>query len=331
MTIVNGVGLTDDTRNVRMRRKTPPRQLAPTEPTVYFRRKAWFDRSVAFLLLIPGLPIIAVLVALIRLTSRGPGIFRQQRVGEGGKVFTMLKLRSMRVDAEHRSGAIWATDDDPRTTWLGKYLRKFHLDELPQLFNVLAGQMSLIGPRPERPEFVSVLSAALPHYTDRLLVPPGVTGLAQINLPPDSDLNSVARKLALDLEYVEAGSLWLDVRLLFCTIARVVKFGTSFCLRILGVHRDLKNHPKFVAPDASCLQRDGSALSANELADRLVEQTGETIDGRIADALEDTIEDEPAHHEEGNGEGNGHAGRNGKRGNGTTPHSTTRSRKQHPR
>ncbi len=331
MTIVNGVGLTDNTRQARKRRTTSPRQLAPTEPTAYFRRKAWFDRTVAFLLLIPGLPIIAALIVLIRLTSRGPGVFRQRRVGEDGRVFTMFKLRSMRIDAEHRSGAIWATDDDPRTTWLGKYLRKFHLDELPQLFNVLGGQMSLIGPRPERPEFVSVLSAALPRYRERLLVPPGVTGLAQINLPPDSDLNSVARKLALDLEYVETGSLWLDVRLLFCTIIRVFKLGTSFCPWILGVRRDMKNHPKFVAPDATCLQRDGSALSANELADRLAEQYGETIDGRIADALEDTVEDEAAPSEEGNGEGNGRAAGNGRSGKGTTLHSTNGSRRHHPR
>ena len=331
MTIVNGVGLTDDTRKVRKRRSSPLRQFAPTEPTAYFRRKIWFDRTVAFLLLIPGLPIIAVLIVLIRLTSRGPGVFRQQRVGERGRLFTMFKLRSMRVDAEHRSGAIWATDDDPRTTWLGKYLRKFHLDELPQLFNVLAGQMSLIGPRPERPEFVSVLTAALPCYTDRLLVPPGVTGLAQINLPPDSDLNSVARKLALDLEYVETGSLWLDLRLLFCTIVRVFKLGGSIWPRLLGVNRDLNNHSKFIAPDTSFLQRNGSALSANELADRLAEQYGETIDGRLADELEDTVEDKAGHSEEGNADGNGHAGRNGKHRKGATSYSVDRNARQHPR
>src|SRR5262245_13155778 len=131
----------------------------------YFAWKGLLDRLMAVLLLIPGLPMIGILIALVRLTSRGPGVYCQVRVGLGGRIFTMYKLRSMRIDAEARSGPTWAAPGkDPRVTPLGYWLRKLHLDELPQLFNVLRGEMSLIGPRPERPEFVDVLGRYIPEY-----------------------------------------------------------------------------------------------------------------------------------------------------------------------
>jgi lipopolysaccharide/colanic/teichoic acid biosynthesis glycosyltransferase len=157
---------------------------------------------VAGVLLFFSAPLIGILILLVRCTSRGPGIYSQVRVGKDGLIFTMYKLRSMRCDAEAQTGAVWAgVKHDPRMTYVGYWLRRLHLDELPQLVNVVYGHMSLVGPRPERPEFVELLAEEVPGYLDRLMVKPGITGLAQINLPPDTDLDSVRRKLVLDREY----------------------------------------------------------------------------------------------------------------------------------
>ena len=175
------------------------------------------------MLLVPGLPVIALLVLLVRLTSRGPGIYKQARVGKDGRKFMMYKIRTMRQDAEAATGPVWTQAHDPRVTLLGKVLRKLHLDELPQLFNVLKGEMSLVGPRPERPEFVRVLAEAIPGYRNRLAVRPGVTGLAQINLPPDTDLASVQRKLVLDCEYIERGGPAAGSSPMLCTFLRIFK------------------------------------------------------------------------------------------------------------
>ncbi len=201
------------------------------------RYKAWFDRLVALVLLVPGLPLMAALAVLVRLTSRGPGIYRQTRSGLGGRTFTMLKLRSMTSDAEARTGAVWASHRDPRITPLGKFLRKYHLDELPQLLNVMKGEMSLVGPRPERPEIVEELVEKIPDYLDRLAVPPGVTGLAQVNLPPDTVLDDVRRKLVLDREYAAQANLGLDLRILLCTFARVCGVPNRLPRRLLGLDR----------------------------------------------------------------------------------------------
>jgi lipopolysaccharide/colanic/teichoic acid biosynthesis glycosyltransferase len=191
-------------------------------------------------MLVPGLPVIAVLVVLVRLTSRGPGIYKQERVGKDGRKFMMYKIRTMRHDAEAATGPKWSQARDPRVTPLGRVLRKLHLDELPQLFNVLKGEMSLVGPRPERPEFVGVLAQAIPAYRNRLAVRPGVTGLAQINLPPDSDLASVQRKLVLDCEYIEHGGLLLDMGLMLCTLLRIFKIPGHWLHVALGVARKVK-------------------------------------------------------------------------------------------
>jgi lipopolysaccharide/colanic/teichoic acid biosynthesis glycosyltransferase len=190
------------------------------------------------MLLIPGLPIIGLLVILTRLTSRGPGIYRQIRVGRDGRQFTLYKIRTMRHDAEERTGgAVWTMPDDERVTAFGRILRKLHLDEFPQLLNVLRGEMSLVGPRPERPEFVEVLQKAVPDYVKRLCVAPGVTGLAQVNLPPDSDLQSVHLKVALDLDYIQQASLSLDLRLLVCTFLRLFKLSGDPVIRWLRLDR----------------------------------------------------------------------------------------------
>lgn len=206
----------------------------------YFGWKGALDRIAAAVLLVPGLPMICFLVLLVRLSSRGPGIYRQVRVGRDGTIFTMYKLRSMRIDAESRSGPTWAAPGmDPRVTTLGYWLRKLHLDELPQLFNVLSGEMSLIGPRPERPEFVNVLGRYISDYDERHIVAPGITGLAQINLPPDSDLDSVRRKVALDLEYIRTASFALDCRMFVCTLLRMLGLRGDRAMRLMAVNRPL--------------------------------------------------------------------------------------------
>lgn len=216
----------------------------------YIRRRGRLERLLAAGLLIPALPLIGLLIVLVRLTSRGPGIFRQVRVGQNGKIFMMYKIRTMAVDAEVGTGAVWAGEHDPRITPLGRTLRDFHLDELPQLFNVLRGDMALVGPRPERPEFVRVLSAAIPGYQARLAVPPGVTGLAQLNLPADTDLHSVQRKLILDLEYLRTASFWLDCRVLLCTLLHLLGLRGSHALRMVRLERTVANEdlPETVLP-----------------------------------------------------------------------------------
>lgn len=175
------------------------------------------DRFLALVLLVVAAPVIFLSALLVKLTSRGPAFYTQTRLGLNGRPFTIFKLRTMIHKAESLTGPRWSLPGDPRITRIGNLLRMTHLDELPQLFNVLFGHMSLIGPRPERPEFLPELEEALPGYRQRLAVRPGVTGLAQVQLPPDSDVDSVRRKLAYDLFYVQRISPWLDLRLLLCT------------------------------------------------------------------------------------------------------------------
>ncbi len=233
----------------RLLRIAEPEQTVATTfdvvPSPYFGRKAAIDRCLAALLLLPGLLAIGLLMALVRLTSRGPAIFRQARVGKDGRVFTMLKIRTMRHNAEEELGATWSTPNDPRSTPLGKLIRKLHLDELPQLFNVLRGEMSLVGPRPERPEFVCVLEEALPGYRNRVSIQPGVTGLAQLCLPPDTDLCSACHKLTLDLEYVRTATFVDDLRLLLCTVLRLPKLPVRLALRLCGISTE------YPAPECS--------------------------------------------------------------------------------
>jgi lipopolysaccharide/colanic/teichoic acid biosynthesis glycosyltransferase len=173
-------------------------------------------------MLVAAAPVVAICVFLVRLTSRGPGLYRQTRVGLKGRVYMIVKVRTMYHNCEGHSGPKWSPVGDPRVTPLGRFLRRTHLDELPQLWNVLKGEMSLVGPRPERPEFIPTLAQAIPRYRERLNVRPGVTGLAQVQLPADTDLNSVRRKLAYNLHYSQQVSLWLDLRLLLATAGKVL-------------------------------------------------------------------------------------------------------------
>jgi len=172
----------------------------------YFQYKGYVDRLIAAVALVLLAPLIGILALCIKLTSKGPCIFAQERLGKNGKPFTMYKLRSMVVDAEKNTGAVWASTHDARVTKIGKILRKFHLDELPQLLNVLRGEMALVGPRPERDEFVKILNREIDGYGYRMLVIPGLTGFAQLNLPPDLEVADVRRKISLDFEYIENAS-----------------------------------------------------------------------------------------------------------------------------
>jgi lipopolysaccharide/colanic/teichoic acid biosynthesis glycosyltransferase len=271
-------------------------QAATARLAPYFRWKPILDGVLAVALLAPGLPLLLFLVILVRVTSPGPAIFKQRRVGQGGRIFTMYKLRSMRQDAERRVGAVWASAADPRVTPVGRLLRKLHLDELPQLFNVLKGEMSLIGPRPERPEFVAVLKEQIPGYCDRLAVLPGVTGLAQINLPPDQTLDDVRRKLVLDREYIACAGLVLDLAMLFCTF-----------LRMIGVPGDL-------ATRVSCIARRVELPVEENAFVALGGDGAETTPGGLAAAFHRKISEHDANH--GNANGNGHANGNGKNGAG---------------
>jgi len=196
---------------------------ASAEPVSwYLSCKAAVDVALAAVLLVLCSPVLLVLMIAVKLTSRGPALYMQERLGRGGRPFTIYKLRTMAQDCERQSGPRWATVADPRATPLGRALRRNHLDELPQLWNVLRGEMSLVGPRPERPVFVAQLERAIPEYRGRLLVRPGVTGLAQVQLPADTDLEGVGRKVACDLCYIDRMSPGLDARIVLATGLKVV-------------------------------------------------------------------------------------------------------------
>lgn len=175
-------------------------------------------------LLIAFSPLIAVAAALVKLTSRGPAFYLQERVGLRGQVFKLIKLRSMYTDAESQTGPVWSSGKrDPRVTPLGRVLRKAHIDEMPQLINVLRGEMNLVGPRPERPYFVQKLSRDVPYYQARLSVKPGITGLAQVLAGPDHTIRDVRRKLKLDLRYIAEMCWWVDFRIMFSTIGKLFR------------------------------------------------------------------------------------------------------------
>ena len=214
-----------------------PGVLSTLEVPSYHDWKRFWEVPTALILAVPALMVTAVLIVLVRLTSKGPGIYPQVRSGKDGKEFTMYKLRSMRSDAE-KNGIQWcAGDADRRITPLGYWLRKLHLDELPQIINVLRGEMSFCGPRPERPQFVSELEKYVPYYRTRLAVRPGITGFAQINLPADSDTVSVMKKQTLDLDYIEDATLTADLRMVGCTALRLVGIPGKVATKVAGLVR----------------------------------------------------------------------------------------------
>jgi len=185
--------------------------------------KRAFDISLSCLGIAICLPIWLLLTILIKIDSAGPSLYRQSRSGKNGKLFQIIKFRSMISDAESNTGPVWAENQDSRITRFGRFLRRFHLDETPQLINIIKGDMSIIGPRPERPYFVKKLEEAYPFYHRRLKIRPGVTGWAQINQPFDTHVKDVHQKLKYDFFYIENMSYKLDVHILFRTIWVVLR------------------------------------------------------------------------------------------------------------
>jgi lipopolysaccharide/colanic/teichoic acid biosynthesis glycosyltransferase len=198
--------------------------------------------AVAAVLVVVTLPLMVVIAILIKLTSSGPILYRQTRIGLdtrtpgsrslrngrsracdlGGQPFVIFKFRTMRVGAERGSGAVWAKQNDPRVIWIGGILRQARLDELPQLFNVLKGDMNVVGPRPERPSIFARLCDQVENYRFRQRVRPGITGLAQINQQYDRDLDDVRRKLDFDLQYIREQSAWNDLKIMLKTVPIVL-------------------------------------------------------------------------------------------------------------
>lgn len=239
---------------LRLRRGRPSVAGTPVKPERY----RWYppcktvvESVLAALLLIPVIPVVLLAALLVKVTSKGPAFYTQTRVGRDGKHFTILKLRTMYHNCEALSGPRWSLPGDPRITPVGWLLRVSHLDELPQLLNVLKGEMSLIGPRPERPEFIPQLECALPAYRQRLNVRPGVTGLAQVLLPPDTDIESVRRKLAHDLWYIRRLDPWVDLRLMICTglYALAIPFRWTASLVGLPTSSEIERSMRDLVPE----------------------------------------------------------------------------------
>jgi lipopolysaccharide/colanic/teichoic acid biosynthesis glycosyltransferase len=233
------------------------------ETAMTARGSAWpsakrvVDCALAIVMAVLTAPLLFAAVVLVRLTSRGPAIYTQERVGQGERRFTIYKLRTMIHDCESLTGPKWCVPDDPRITPIGQVLRRLHIDELPQLLNVLRGEMSLVGPRPERPVFVAKLARKIPHYPARHAVMPGITGLAQLYLPPDIDVADVERKLTYDLYYARHADFWMDLKILFCTALKVAGLPRTAIRAILPLQADSLGLPALMA-----ISRDDSHARA---------------------------------------------------------------------
>jgi len=194
-----------------------------------FRKASWrtavkrvMDVTGAAVALLVLSPLVAIVALAVRLTSRGPALYHQKRVGQDGRTFELHKFRSMRPDAESGTGAVWASKVDARVTPVGRFLRRTRLDELPQLWNILRGDMSLVGPRPERPEFVSMLSEQIPFYALRHIVKPGLSGWAQVRFPYGASIEDAMEKLQYDLFYIKHLSIALDLTIMLETLKTVI-------------------------------------------------------------------------------------------------------------
>jgi len=198
--------------------------LKESQKIIYEIGKRIFDILVSIILLICSLPFLPILYAIVKLNSPGPFLFMQQRTGKRGKKFMAIKIRSMSKNAEV-NGPQWATKNDPRVTRSGKFMRRTRVDEIPQLINILRGEMSFIGPRPERPEFIQRLEKKIPYYNERLLVKPGLTGWAQINFPYGASEKDAMEKLQYDLYYIKNRSFILDLSVFLKTIKTVLSGG----------------------------------------------------------------------------------------------------------
>ncbi len=191
-------------------------ELGPRRHDVVYQ--SVLNKVVASVGIVVSFPLMILTALAVKLTSPGPILYRQTRVGLDGALFSLYKFRSMRTDAEATTGAIWATKDDPRVTKAGRLIRKIRFDELPQLFNVIKGEMSIVGPRPERPEFVRQFTEQIPYYRQRHAVRPGITGWAQINYKYGDTVEDTVRKLEYDLYYIKNMAVSLDLYIIFHTI-----------------------------------------------------------------------------------------------------------------
>lgn len=226
---------------------------------MFFQRKYLIEPWVGCVLLVVSAPLTLSLFLLVKLTSRGPGFYRQERVGLHGETFEIIKLRSMVFNAEKPGRPVWCVRNDTRVTRLGRVLRTLHLDELPQLWNVARGEMSLVGPRPERPEICETLAEKIDGYYQRVTVKPGVTGLSQINLPPDEDFQDVQRKQILDLRYIEEANVWLELRILMATAMRMFGVGGETVMKAMSLSR------------RELLTNELSNLTEDDIADQWVD------------------------------------------------------------
>jgi lipopolysaccharide/colanic/teichoic acid biosynthesis glycosyltransferase len=190
--------------------------------TAYQRTKSVAARVTAALMLFALAPVVLLCAVVVRLTSKGPSFYSQVRLGHRGRLFRIYKLRTMKFRCEAETGAVWATARDPRVTRVGRVLRRLHLDELPQLWNIACGDMCFIGPRPERPEIAEKLLLDIPNFNERLAIRPGLTGLAQVLQMADTSIDSARRKLRLDLDYGRREGIWLDARIVVGTALIIV-------------------------------------------------------------------------------------------------------------
>jgi lipopolysaccharide/colanic/teichoic acid biosynthesis glycosyltransferase len=184
--------------------------------------KRFMDISLSVAGAVVCAPVLLIAAVLIKIDSPGPIIYRQRRVGKNGKVFMIYKLRSMRMDAEKGTGAVWAKKKDPRVTTFGRLMRKTHIDEIPQLINVLRGDMSIVGPRPERPEMVRDFKSLICDYEKRLIVKPGITGLAQVRHKYDETIEDVKKKVKYDILYIKKKCFWTDLGIMAQTFGVVI-------------------------------------------------------------------------------------------------------------
>jgi exopolysaccharide biosynthesis polyprenyl glycosylphosphotransferase len=191
-----------------------------TRLSVFFREL--IHRSLALIGLIVSLPIAIATAIIIKLDSKGEIFYRQERIGKNGRIINVIKFRSMKTDAEADGKPIWATPDDDRTTRVGRIIRKIRVDEIPQFWNIIKGEMSFVGPRPERPHFVRQLAKEIPFYEHRHLTAPGLTGWAQIKYPYGASVEDARHKLQYDLYYIKNQSLALDLVIVFETVKTVL-------------------------------------------------------------------------------------------------------------
>src|SRR5580658_505378 len=210
------------TRDLRPSQLIFSTELGPRRSSMTLQ--TFYSLIISVIGIVVTLPLMMVVALMVRFTSPGPVLFRQRRVGLNGAEFTLYKFRSMRADSEAETGAVWAKKDDPRVTAVGRWLRKLRLDELPQLFNVLRGEMSMVGPRPERPEFVAVLQEKIPYYRQRHCVKPGISGWAQINHKYGDTIEDAMIKLEYDLYYIKNMAVSLDAYIMFHT-AKIMLLG----------------------------------------------------------------------------------------------------------